>query len=71
MSSAVKKGLREGIRSVDQIRMKSYFTRWIDMSGINKTYDGLTDLIPRDQLAFICNRDLELFLREREPKSRE
>ena len=52
-------------------RMKSYFTRWIDMSGINKTYDGLADLILRDQLAFICNRDLELFLREREPKSLE
>ena len=51
--------------------MKSYFTRWIDMSGINKTYDGLADLILRDQLAFICNRDLELFLREREPKSLE
>ena len=49
-------------------RMKGYFTRWIDMSGINKTYDGLADLILRDQLAFICNRDLELFLREREPK---
>ena len=41
------------------------------MSGINKTYDGLADLILRDQLAFICNRDLELFLREREPKSLE
>ena len=52
-------------------RMKSYFTRWIDMSGMNKTYDGLADLIFRDQLAFICNRDLELFLREREPKSLE
>ena len=52
-------------------RMKSYLTRWVDMSGINKTYDGLADLILRDQLAFICNRDLELFLREREPKSLE
>ena len=52
-------------------RLKNYFTRWIDMSGINKTYEGLADLILRDQLAFICNRDLELFLREREPKSLE
>ena len=52
-------------------RLKSYFTRWIDMSGINKTYEGLADLILRDQLAFICNRDLELFLRGREPKSLE
>ena len=50
-------------------RMKSYFTRWIDMASIEKSYEGLQDLILREQLTFICNRDLELFLREREPKS--
>ena len=52
-------------------RMKSYFTRWIDMASIEKSYEGLQDLILREQLTFICNRDLELFLREREPKSLE
>ena len=41
------------------------------MSGIEKTFENLQDLILRDQLTFICNRDLELFLREREPKSLE
>ena len=52
-------------------RMKSYFTRWIDMASIEKSYEGLQDLILREQLTFICNRDLELFLPEREPKSLE
>ncbi|MEW8548611.1 MAG: hypothetical protein AB2693_34350, partial [Candidatus Thiodiazotropha sp.] len=52
-------------------RMKSYFTRWVDMSGIEKNFEQLQDLVLRDQLMFICNRDLELFLREREPKSLE
>ena len=52
-------------------RMKSYFTRWIDMASIEKSYEGLQDLILREQLTFICNRYLELFLREREPKSLE
>ena len=52
-------------------RMKSYFTRWIDMASIEKSYERLQDLILREQLTFICNRDLELFLREREPKSLE
>ena len=52
-------------------RMKSYFTRWIDMASIEKSYEGLQDLILREQLTFICSRDLELFLREREPKSLE
>ena len=50
--------------------MKSYFTRWIDMSGI-ETFENLQDLILQDQLLFTVNRDLELFLREREPKSLE
>ena len=44
-------------------RMKRFFTRWIDMSGTDKTFENLQDLILRDQLTFICNRDLELFLR--------
>ena len=52
-------------------RMKSYFTRWIDMASIEKSYEELQDLILREQLTSICNRDLELFLREREPKSLE
>ena len=26
-------------------RLKSYFTRWVDMTRIEKTYDGLADLI--------------------------
>ena len=52
-------------------RMKSYFTRWIDMASIEKSYEGLQDLILREQLTYICNRDLELFLRKREPKSLE
>ena len=41
------------------------------MSGIEKTFENLQDLILQDQLLFTVNRDLELFLREREPKSLE
>ena len=50
-------------------RMNSYFTRWIDMSRIEKTFENLQDLILRDQLTFLCNKDVELFLGERQPKS--
>ena len=41
------------------------------MASKEKSYEGLHDLILREQLTFICNRDLELFLHEREPKSLE
>ena len=37
-------------------------TRWIDMASIEKSYEGLQDLILREQLTFICNRDLELLV---------
>ena len=68
-----KKGRPENGETFQQFttRMKSYFTRWIEMASIEKSYEGLQDLILREQLTFICNRDLELFLREREPKSLE
>ena len=48
---------------------EKHFTRWIDMASIDKTYEGLQDLILGEQLTFICKWDLELFLCEREPKS--
>ena len=52
-------------------RLKSYFTRWVHMARIEKKYECLADLVLRDQLAFICNKELELFLKEREPESLE
>ena len=45
-------------------RMSSYFTHWTDMASIDKTYEGLQDLILPEQLTSICNKGLELFLRE-------
>ena len=41
------------------------------MASIEKSYEGLQDLILREQLRLICNKDFELFLRKREPKSLE
>ena len=34
-------------------RMKSYFTRWIYMASIEKSYEGLQDLILREQLIYL------------------
>ena len=35
------------------------------MVGIKKTHEGLAELILRDKLVFICNKEIELFLREK------
>ena len=52
-------------------RLKSNFTRWVNLARIEKTYEGLADLILSNQLGFICTTELELFLKEREPESLE
>lgn len=38
------------------------------MSGIALDYENLRDLMIRDQLLHVCNKDVLLFLKERVPK---
>ena len=51
------------------VRLSSYLHRWVDMSKTSKTFDGLFDLVMRDQFLNVCSKDLSLFLRERTPSS--
>ena len=39
------------------------------MSQIDKTFQGLADLILRDQFLHVCNRDMSVFINEHIPKS--
>ena len=48
-------------------RMKSYFTRWVDMSGIHKTYDGLADLILEISLHLFVIETLNFSLEKGNP----
>ena len=51
-------------------RLSRYFRRrWVELSGINKTYDGLEDFMVREQYLSTCGQDLAIFLRERIPKN--
>ena len=50
-------------------RLRSYFRRWIDMFGIDKTYDRLFDFMVCDQFLFMCNVDLKTFLLEKRCES--
>ena len=36
---------------------------------MSKTYDGLSDLLLREQILTMCGRDLALYLQERKPGS--
>lgn len=51
------------------VRLSSYFMRWIEMSKVPKTYEGLYDLMLRDQFLHVCNKEVMLFLKERTPGS--
>lgn len=49
------------------VRLSSYFDRWIEMAKVPRTFDGLYDLMLRDQFIHICSQDLRFFLKERIP----
>lgn len=46
-------------------RINSYLERWIELAEVEKSYEGLTTLIVREQYLSTCTKDLEVFLRER------
>jgi len=42
--------------------------RWIDLADVPKDFDGLMNLIVREQYLESCPVHLAIFLRERKPK---
>ncbi len=52
-------------------RLDNYLTRWVELAGIDKTYDDLKSLFIREQYYRTCSLDLALFLRERKPETNE
>ena len=51
------------------VRLGSYFNRWLEIAKVPKTFNGLYDLVLRDQFLSLCNKELLLFLKERIPDS--
>ena len=50
-------------------RLASYLNRWVELGDATQTYDGLSDLLLREQIMSICGRDLALYLKERKPST--
>ncbi|XP_066971747.1 uncharacterized protein [Macrobrachium rosenbergii] len=50
-------------------RMENYLSKWVELSGVNKDYDSLSDLLIRDQLLSNCPKELRVFF-EREKYSK-
>lgn len=50
------------------VRIENYLERWVELGKVEKTYEGLKDLIMREQILQQVSKPLALFLKERDPK---
>ena len=51
------------------VRLENYLTRWMDLGQVDKTFEGLKDLILREQFLAVSGKSLVMFLKERKLKS--
>ena len=50
-------------------KIGNLLNRWIELSHIEKTFEGLYDLIKREQFLNCCNSDMRAFIKEKECKN--
>ena len=53
------------------IRLSTYLIRWLELSKTEKTFEGLKDLIVKEQFINSCPKELAVHLRERAPETLE
>ena len=51
------------------IRLSNYSARWMELGKVKATFEGLRDLIIREQFLSVSPKNLVLFLKERKIKS--
>ena len=63
----------EGQESPSQFiaRISNYFDKWVELTGGDKTFKRVSELIMREQLTNSCPKDVSVFLKERSPKDLE
>ena len=50
-------------------RIKLYLEKWDELTNIDATFDGLKNLIIKEQVIDLCPRDLSIYLQERAPRT--
>ena len=53
------------------VRLSTYLIRWLELSKTEKTFEGLKDLIVKEQFINSCPKELAVHLRERAPETLE
>ena len=51
------------------VRLENYFCRWLDLASTKRSFDGVKDLLLREQFINGCGKELALFLKERMPRN--
>ena len=52
-------------------RLESYLNKWIDLTGVNRSFEGVCQLVLMEQFIATCSTDLATFLKERTCKTLE
>ena len=51
------------------VRLSNYLSRWMELGKVPENYEGLRDLMLREQFLAVSNKSLVMFLKERKLKS--
>ena len=51
------------------VRLDRYLLRWLELSDSERTFDGIKDMIVKEQFIDSCPKDLAIHLRERAPET--
>ena len=49
-------------------RLTHFLDRWISLSGVEKTFEGIRDMILKEQFLNVIPRDFAIFIKENAPK---
>ena len=58
----------EGQESPSQfiVRIRNYFSKWVDLAGVEKSFEGVSELMVKEQFTNSCSKDVSVFLKEKE-----
>ena len=61
----------EGQESTGQfvVGLKNYFTKYVKLAKVEKSFDGVVELMVREQFPNACPKELSVYLNERGPKT--
>ena len=68
-----RKAKSDGQESPGQliVRIRNYFNKWVELSEVGKTFEGVEELMVQEQFTNSCPRDVSIFLKERKLKNLE